>query len=141
MDRVVEFATNHLLLTTAFVVVLLLLLGNELLRLVRGEKRLTPSDAVRLINRDDALVIDVRSAADFKKGHILNARNIPLARLAEHETELAKFKEQPILCYCMLGSTAPQACEKLNKLGFAQVYSLKGGLNAWEGASLPVTTK
>ena len=141
MDRIVEFATNHLLLTIAAAVVILLLLGNELLRLVKGEKRLSPADAVRLINSEDALVLDVRSAADFKKGHILNARNIALARLADHEKELSKHKDSPIICYCTLGSTAPQACEKLSKMGFSKVYSLRGGLNAWEGASLPVTTK
>ncbi len=141
MDRVVEFASSHLLLFTAAIVVLVLLLGNEILRILRGERRLGPAEAVRVINSEDALVIDVRSAADFKKGHILNARNIALARLSEHEKELAKFKERPILCYCALGSTAPQACERLRKMGFNTVYSLKGGLNAWEGASLPVTTR
>lgn len=141
MDRLVEFASNHLLLFVAAIVVMVLLLGNEILRILRGERRLAPADAVRVINSDDAQVIDVRSAADFKKGHILNARSIPLARLAEHEKELAKYKEQPILCYCALGSTAPQACERLRKMGFTTVYALKGGLNAWEGASLPVTTR
>ena len=141
MDKLVEFASNHLLLSVAAVVILLLLLGNELLRFLRGERRLSPVDAVRVINSEDALVVDVRSVADFKKGHILNARNIPLARLADHEKELSKNKERPILCYCALGSTAPQACERLRKMGFNTVYSLKGGLNAWEGASLPVTTR
>lgn len=141
MDRVLEFASNHLLLTIAAAVILLLLLGNELLRIVKGERRLGPAEAVRIINSEDALVLDVRSAADFKKGHILNARNVTLARLAEHEKELEKYKNRPVLCYCALGSTAPQACERLRKMGFSTVYSLKGGLNAWEGASLPVTTK
>ncbi len=141
MDKLVEFASNHVLLTVAAIVLLILLLGNEVLRLVRGERRLGPVEAVRIINSEDALVLDVRSAADFKKGHILNARNIALARLADHEKELSKYKDRPILCYCTLGSTAPQACERLRKMGFNTVYSLKGGLNAWEGASLPVTTR
>ena len=141
MDRLVEFASGHLLLFVAATILLVLLLGNEVLRILRGERRLSPVDAVRVINNEEALVLDVRSAADFKKGHILNAKNYALARLTEHEKELSKYKERPILCYCALGSTAPQACERLRKMGFNTVYSLKGGLNAWEGASLPVTTR
>lgn len=141
MQPIIEFLASHWILTSAFVTILLLMVANELWTTFRGEKRLSPADAVRLINDQNAAVLDVRGPADFKKGHILNALNIPTARLAERVNELAKFKEHPVLCYCALGSSAPQACAKLRELGFATVYSLKGGLNAWQGASLPVTTK
>lgn len=141
MQQLIEFLANHWLLTSALFAVLLLMVANEIWTTVKGEKRLSPADAVRLINDQNAVVLDVRSPADFKKGHLLNALNIPSARLADRVNELAKFKDRPVLCYCALGSVSPQACSKLRELGFATVYSLKGGLNAWQGASLPVTTK
>ncbi len=141
MEQILEFLGNHMLLSAAVVVVLLLLIGNELLRLITGEKRLTPTDAVRIINDQDAIVLDVRSLSDYKKGHILNARHVPMTKIDEVAKELSKRKSSPVLCYCALGSTAPQACDKLKKQGFEQVHSLRGGLNAWQAASLPVTTR
>lgn len=141
MQPIIEFLASHWILSSAFGAVLALMVANELWTALRGEKRLSPADAVRLINDQNAAVLDVRGPADYKKGHILNALNIPAARLKERVNELAKFKDRPVLCYCALGSAAPQACATLRQLGFATVYSLKGGLNAWQGASLPVTTK
>jgi rhodanese-related sulfurtransferase len=141
MQPILEFLANHWILASALVFVLALMAANEAWTALRGEKRLSPADAVRLINDQNAIVLDVRSPADFKKGHILNALNIPAARLEERLGEISRFKERPVLCYCALGSVAPQACVRLRKLGFATVYVLKGGLNAWQGASLPVTTK
>ncbi len=141
MDRFFEFAGNHPLLFAALGGVILIIIGNEIHGRLKGDKRIGPNEAVRLINHENALVLDVRNAAEYKKGHILHARNVMANRLAEHESELAKFKQQPVLCYCALGTVAPQACEQLRKLGFERAYSLKGGLNAWQGANLPVTTR
>ncbi len=141
MQQLIEFLANHWILSSALATVVVLLIANEFWTNLRGEKRLSAIDAVRLINDQDAVVLDVRGVADYKKGHILNAINIPSARLQERANELAKYKSRPVLCYCALGSTAPMACTKLRQLGFTTVYSLKGGLNAWQVASLPVTTK
>lgn len=141
MQQIIDFLINHWMLSSALAGVLLLMVANELWSGLRGEKRLTPQDAVRLINDQNPLVLDVRGPLDFKKGHILNALNIPTARLEDRIGEITKFKERPVLCYCALGTAAPQACERLRRLGFATVYSLKGGLNAWQGASLPVTAR
>lgn len=141
MQQLIEFLTQHWILTSAFGAVLTLMVLNELWTVLRGDKQLNAVDAVRLINDRNALVLDVRQVADFKKGHILNALNIPLARLQERAGELNKHKEQTVICYCALGSSAPQAVAQLRQMGFTAVHSLKGGLNAWQGASLPVTTK
>lgn len=141
MDRLLEFVANHPVLFVALGAVILLIIANEVFGRLQGDRRLPPNEAVRLINHEEALVIDVRGAADFKRGHILNARHIPANRIAEHEGELAKFKDRPVLCYCALGTTAPQVCENLRKQGFARAYSLKGGINAWQGASLPLTVR
>jgi rhodanese-related sulfurtransferase len=141
MQQLIEFLANHWILSSALVAVLLLMVLNELWTAWSGDKPLPPTEAVRLINDKNALLIDVRSPADFKKGHILNAVNVPTGRLEERAAELAKTKPAAVICYCAMGTAAPQATTRLRKLGFAAVYSLKGGLNAWQAASLPITTK
>ena len=122
-------------------VVAVLLIVNEMSGAITGEKRLSPLEAVRLINDRAALVLDVRTTADYKKGHILNALNVPQAKLAERLNELGKDRARPIVVYCALGGVAAQASHQMKKAGFSEVYPLKGGLNNWLGASLPVTAK
>lgn len=141
MQQLNEFIVNHWMLSGALLVILTLLVLNEVVTLLRGAKRLSPGDAVRLINDQNAFVLDVRNAGDYKKGHLLGASNIPTARLADRASELPKDKSRAILCYCALGSSAPAACEKLKKMGYENIYVLHGGLNNWQGASLPVTQK
>ena len=93
------------------------MVANEVWTNLRGEKRLSPAEAVRLINDQNAVLLDVRSPADFKKSHLLNAVNIPAARIEERINEIAKLKERTVLCYCALGSLAPQACTNAAKTG------------------------
>lgn len=141
MAQFLEFFANHPVLFTALGVVLLLLVANEVHGTVTGGKKLSVSEAVRLINDRDPVILDVRTPADFRKGHLLRALNAPLAKLDEHLGTVGKDKSKPILVYCALGSTAASATERLRKSGFAEVYPLRGGLNAWVAASMPVTTK
>ena len=141
MDQLLEFATNHIGLFAAFAAVLLALAANEVHGNLRGAQRLPATDAVRMINDRDALIVDVRTAADFKKGHIINARNLPVNRIEERRQELGKPSDKPLLLYCALGSVAPTVTDKLKAMGYQQVYVLKGGINAWQAAGLPVTTK
>jgi len=128
-------------LFSALAVVAILLILNELSGALTGERRLSPLEAVRLINDRNALVVDVRTPADFKKGHILNALNVPHAKLGERIDELGKEKGRPIVVYCALGGVAAQAAHQLKKAGYAEAYPIRGGLNNWLGASLPVTTR
>src|SRR5262249_51091953 len=121
--------------------VLLLLVINEIAGAVMGDKRLSALEAVRLINDRDAQIVDLRPAAEYKRGHLLNAGNLPMTKLEERVSELGKDKARPLLLYCALGSNATEAAAKLKKLGYAEVYPLRGGLNAWSGANLPVTAK
>ena len=131
----------HPVLFSALGGVAVLLILNEMSWVVTGEKRLSPLDAVRLINDRHALVLDVRPHADFKKGHILNALNVPQPKLAEHLNEIGKDTARPIVVYCALGGVAAQASHALKKAGYTEVYPLQGGLNGWLSASLPVTTR
>lgn len=141
MDQILSFLMQHPVLFSALGVVAVLLIVNEMSGAITGEKRLSPLEAVRLINDRAALVLDVRTTADYKKGHILNALNVPQAKLAERLNELGKDRARPIVVYCALGGVAAQASHQMKKAGFSEVYPLKGGLNNWLGASLPVTAK
>ena len=141
MPQLLEFFHNHTLLFAAAGAILVLLIANEMTASLFGEVRINAPDAVRLINDRDAVIVDLRPAAEFKRGHLLNAINLPFAKIDERVSELGKDKGKPVLLYCALGSMASQAALKLKKHGFTEVYPLKGGLNAWTGANLPVTAK
>jgi rhodanese-related sulfurtransferase len=95
-------------------------------------------EATQLINRNDALVLDVREAPEFAKGHILGAKNLPLAELERRAGELGKHKAKPVIVHCESGNRATGAAATLRRLGFADVYSLAGGFSAWQQAGLPV---
>lgn len=103
-----------------------------------GGNGLSPTQATLLINREDAVVIDVRGADEYAGGHIPEARNIPLDRLEERVGELEKFKERPILLVCQSGARSGKALQQLAKLGFSRLHNLDGGVGAWATAGLPL---
>ena len=100
-----------------------------------------PADATLLINREDAIVLDVRETAEWNDGHIAGARHIAMGSLDQHLSELEKFKQRPIIVVCASGNRSSGACGKLKKAGFEKVYNLSGGVSAWAGANLPMTKK
>jgi rhodanese-related sulfurtransferase len=107
-------------------------------RLTRRGSEIGPLEAVQLINREDAAVIDVRDIAEFKAGHITNARNIPEARVEERLKELDKLKSRPIIVSCARGNRSVAVAARLRKLGFERALSLRGGLGAWQQAGMPL---
>ena len=107
-------------------------------RLMRPGKEVGPAEAVLLINRRDAVVLDVRDAAEYKSGHITNARNVPEAELDARAKELEKIKTKPIIVSCARGNRSATIAAKLHKLGFDEVVSLRGGLAAWQQANMPL---
>ncbi len=98
-------------------------------------------DATQLINREDAVVVDVRTDGEFSQGHIVNAVNIPQKSVEEQLTKLNKYRNKPIIMACRTGQVASGVGSKLRKNGFEQVYNLAGGLAAWESANLPLVKK
>ena len=96
------------------------------------------NEAVRLINRRDALVIDVRDAGEYAAGHIAKSRHIPAAELNGRVAELDKFKGRPVLVSCQAGTRAQRACAALSKAGFKEVFVLEGGIAAWQQAGMPL---
>src|SRR4051794_9794643 len=107
-------------------------------RLMRPGQEVGPTEAVLLINRRDAVVLDVRDAAEYKSGHITNARNVPEAELDARAKELDKVKAKPIIVSCARGNRSGTIAAKLRKLGFAEVVSLRGGIAAWNQANMPL---
>ena len=95
-------------------------------------------EAVQLINRRDTVVLDVRDKADYAAGHIPNAKHIPMAELPGRVQELEKFKSRPLVVNCQAGMQSAKVCATLKKLGFNEVFALRGGLNGWVQASMPV---
>lgn len=138
MDRLLEFAQQNPLLSIAFAGLTLALLVTEVMRLFRGFKVVSPAQLTELINRQDALVVDVRGQADFEKGHIIGSRHLLPSQLDPESKLLAKAKESPVVLVCAVGMTAASAAEKLVKAGFKQVSVLDGGLGAWTTAGLPL---
>ncbi len=132
-----DFVQNNLLLiAVAFVSGAMLIW--PLVRRGAGGPWVSTLQATHMINREDALVIDVRDAAEYAKGHILGARSAPLAELERRLAELAKFKARPVIVNCESGNRSTNAVGILRRNGFAKVYNLAGGLAAWQQAGLPV---
>jgi len=105
---------------------------------IRGIKDVDSVAALQLINHKSALVLDVREEGEYKLGHILNSKLVPLGKLIERIGELEKHKDQPVVVVCRSGNRSGSACVALGKRGFTQAYNLTGGIMAWQKASLPL---
>jgi rhodanese-related sulfurtransferase len=105
---------------------------------IRGIKEVDSIAALQLINHKNALVLDVREDDEYKIGHVLGAKLIPLGKLKGRVGELEKYKDQPIVVVCRSGNRSATACVTLGKQGFTQAYNLAGGVNAWQKAKLPL---
>ena len=141
MSDFAEFAQQNILLFLALFAIIGMLVGSEVLRRMRGIHTVNAAEALRLMNDQEAWVVDIRDAGEYKGGHLPQARHIPFAALKERLSELTKAGDKPIIVYCRTGSTSQSACALLKKNNIANVYSLSGGLSAWLDANLPVSRK
>lgn len=139
MDRFIEFIGNNILLSGLFMAVLVAWLVWEVARLGRKWKEVGTLDAVRLINREDPLILDVSNSTEFAKGHINGALHMAPSRIEAGNQQLLKYKERPVLLYCQRGQVSPQMAGRLVKLGFTQVHMLSGGLTQWVSDNQPVS--
>lgn len=108
------------------------------LRGATGGPSVNPAEATQLINRADALVVDVREPGEYGAGHILGAKNVPLSRIEAGGAEVAKKKDKAVIVYCDTGNRSAKAAAALRRHGFAKAVNLAGGLGAWQQAGLPV---
>ncbi len=141
MEQFIEFAGNHVALFAALIVISALLAQNLWASTSNAGGAIDPPRATELINREEAVVVDVRAMADFAKGHIINAINIPNNGFKDQIKKLEKHKDSPIIVYCSSGANSGAICKLLRKEGFDKVYQLRGGLMAWRNAGLPVSRK
>lgn len=137
MAQLVEFTGNHVWLVAGLVAALLAVAFYEIRLRTQGTTHVSTADAVRLINKG-ALVIDVRKPEEFETGHIVNARNVPLERLAQGDDAIKKQKNKILLAVCADGTRAGRAAIALRKAGYENTFSLKGGLNGWRADNLPL---
>ncbi|HSG67030.1 MAG TPA: rhodanese-like domain-containing protein [Gammaproteobacteria bacterium] len=137
MEQLAEFAGNHVLLVTALLGAFGLVAAYELRLRAQGVTHVSPGDAVKLINKS-ALIVDVRSPEAFGGGHIVNARNLPLAELAADPESLKKSKTKILLTVCESGAESGKAASLLRKAGYENAFSIRGGIRAWRAENLPL---
>ncbi len=142
MEQLSEFILNNLLLFAALFVVMVMLIKAELDHQANKGSFLSPSMAIRLINNhSETLILDIRTAADYKDGHIKGAKNVPLSDLATSVDGLSDDKNKPVLVYCNSGNTVTRAIKLLKNAGFEKINNLEGGIAAWKEANLPLSKK
>jgi rhodanese-related sulfurtransferase len=141
MQQIIEFAGNHPILSLLWVALLLALIVSWIQSLLSPIKTVGTSELTMQVNRQDATVLDIRTADEYRKGHITGARNIPLANLKDQLASLDNAKDKPIIVVCFAGMSARGAAATLRKAGFSAVSVLGGGMNAWTAANLPVVKK
>lgn len=139
MEQLSEFASNNMVLVALLMISFFVLVFSELRRKAAGMVAVDATAAVALIN-NDGVVVDLRNKETFDRGHIVNAKNIPYDELEAGKAKIEKFKNKPVVAVCDAGSTSTRAVAALRESGFVSAYTLKGGMNAWTEAGLPIVT-
>jgi len=135
MARFFEFLVNHPVLSgiwLALFATLIVYLNSK------TGNAVSPQQATMLVNREDGVILDIRERKDFERGHIVDAVNIPLAKLQERLVELDKKKQQPLVVVCQMGQQSGEAVRQLEAAGFARVSRMAGGMSEWLAQNLPL---
>jgi len=132
------FAERNPMLSLALVGLTVAIIYTEIARLFRGYRTLRPAELTALINREDAVVVDLSASNDFEKGHIAGSKSVPTSQFGPENKLLAAAKERPVVVVCRNGQASGDAARQLKKAGFSQVYWLDGGVMAWQQAELPL---
>lgn len=138
LTELTAFAGRHPYLSLALLGLTLALVYTEVGRLVRGFKALSPAQLTALINRENALVVDLSASGDFEKGHIAGSRNVAPSQFDPESKLLAKARTLPVVVTCRNGQGSLGAAKRLKKAGFEHVHWLDGGVAAWQNANLPL---
>ncbi|MFM2486107.1 rhodanese-like domain-containing protein [Celerinatantimonas yamalensis] len=142
MQQIIEFVHLHPMLCLMWGVLLVAVVYSYLLPLISGVKGVPYQQVTQLINRHDAVVLDIRPAEQYRKGHIAGAVNAPQSQLkADQLSAYDKYREQPLVVVCDMGNKASSVARTFTKAGFKEVYYLQGGMGAWTGANLPLVKK
>ena len=137
MENMTVFIAHHMGLFYGFAAILIGLMLIEFLRSKRAQARVAPKDAVLLINKKNAAVIDIRANDHFRNGHIVDAVNAPLRDWPTAAKKIERFKSKPVIVVCDNGVESQKAAASLTQQGYT-AFALSGGLRAWTSAELPL---
>lgn len=137
MDRLLDYFTNHPLLAGGLLLMTVVVLGYEIRQRAGMAFAVAPNEAIRLAN-SGAVLVDLRSANQFKDGHIAGAKNLPGDQIAADPKALEKLAAKTVVLYCGDGATTAAAQRTLARAGAKNVFSLRGGLAAWTQENLPL---
>ena len=135
MAQFVEFIGNHLALSGMWVVSVVAII---LYHKKNSASGVIPQKAIMLINREGAIVVDVREKKEFDAGHVVDSINIPSTKLKQRITELKKYTQKPIIVVCKLGQHSGEAAKVIQDAGHEDVFKLSGGITEWRAQSLPL---
>lgn len=140
MEEFVEFLTANFVLSGLWIVLFVALIYSFIAGALSKVKEINNHQTTELMNKQDGVVLDIRGQADFRKGHILGAKNVASDKILKGDlAEVEKYKSKPIIVVCNMGISAKPVANRLHKAGFEQVSVLKGGMGSWTSASLPVS--
>ena len=140
MDVYFTFISNNPVLFLLFFVILGFIIFNEYKTITQKFKNISPQDAVFLIN-NDAFILDVRESSELDQGVIKNSKHINFSSVQTSLDSIKKFSDKPTIVYCKSGARSATISNMLSKNSFLEVYSMKGGFEAWVSDSLPVVKK
>ena len=142
MQEYIDFIGRNPMLSAAWLGLFVAILYTSIRSLLSPIKVISNREATLLINRENGVVVDVRTVDEFAKGHIVDAVNILTTQIeANNLSQIEKHKDAPTIVVCESGMRAPAAATALSKAGFTRVFVLRGGLASWRGENLPVTKK
>ncbi len=139
MENLIIFIAHHWFLVTIFLILTIATIWYETQGKVNGLARIDTHKAIHLINKENAVIFDIRERNLYDKGHIAHAHNMTEAQMDGYNFD--KYKNQPVIVVCATGASAPRLGKKLKDRGLSPVYFLQGGMSAWSQASLPVVKK
>ena len=135
IEQIFDFVINHYVLVSFFVFLLVAFVINEG---KQGGAAITPTNLVNLVNREGAMLLDIRDSKDYSSGHIAGAVSMPVSSIDARIGELESYKDKPVVLVCKMGQHASATGRKLKALGFENVRRLSGGMSEWTASSLPV---
>jgi len=138
MDQYIEFASKHWMLVTAFFAVIYFLIQDIIEASVRKYQTISPMLTVTKLNTGNPIILDVREAGEFKKGHIADAIHIPVGSIEKQLNKIDLYKKDDVIVVCHTGSRSASACSNLHKSGFENVFLMTGGMQSWEENKLPI---
>jgi len=135
MEQFLEFIGSHWILSSAFLGLWVLFFLNDS---IRSGATISVHQVAPLVNHQGGIIVDLRDSAEFRGGHIVDALNIPFAKLKESVAELNKYKDKPIILVDKMGQHSGTAGKQLKAEGFENVKRLTGGIATWTGDNLPL---